>query len=114
MCILNYLPFVQGAHARRYATAPPPGSTPKPTNWGIYLGSLGVVGLAGYLYLDSQDKPSAVLKATNTVSPLDPKEFKEFKIKRIEPYNWNTSRCVPRSLDKRVVLVTDVLCELGN
>lgn len=35
-----------------------------------------------------------VVKATNTESPLDPKEFKEFKLKRVEPYNWNTNKCV--------------------
>jgi cytochrome-b5 reductase len=39
-------------------------------------------------------KEVAKIVATNTESPLDPKEFKEFKIKRIEPYNWNTSKYV--------------------
>lgn len=94
---MAFLRYSQATQARRYATAPPPGA--KQPNWGIYLAGAGVVGLAGYLYLDSKDSAkgavaAAVAKATNTESPLNPKEFKEFKIKRVEPYNWNTSKCV--------------------
>jgi hypothetical protein len=33
-------------------------------------------------------------KATNTESPLNPKDFVDFKLKAVEPYNWNTDRCV--------------------
>jgi len=74
---------------RRFATAP---HTPvnKPSNVPLYLGGAGVVGLATYLYLNfgTQGKP----KITQTKSPLDPENFLDFKLKKVEPYNHNTAK----------------------
>jgi hypothetical protein len=60
-----------------------------------------VAGLAGYLYMDGPAalkvkdvvKEVAKPRATNTESPLNSKEFTEFKLKEVKPYNWNTDRC---------------------
>ena len=42
------------------------------------------------MYLESKSKASTQQEK----SPLDPENFKDFKLKKIEPYNHNTSRCV--------------------
>jgi hypothetical protein len=102
LVVLHILPstLAQSTHARRYATgAPTPANKP---NWGIYLAGAGVAGLATYLYIDGPaalkvtDKAKEIVKprATNTESPLSAKEFTEFKLKEVKPYNWNTDRYV--------------------
>ncbi|KAH8099858.1 ferredoxin reductase-like C-terminal NADP-linked domain-containing protein [Cristinia sonorae] len=79
------------ANARRYSTAP---ESKKSSNLPLYLGAAGVVGLAGYLYLDSVTKEPVKPKKVQEKSPFDPKEFVDFKLKRIEPYNHNTAKYV--------------------
>lgn len=50
----------------------------------------GVAGLGTYFYLNSTGK--SVI--TQEKSPLDPENFKDFKLKKIVPYNHNTSEYV--------------------
>jgi len=52
----------------------------------LYLIGAGTVGLGGYYYLSLQDT-----KPKQEKSPLDPENFKDFKLKKIKPYNHNTS-----------------------
>jgi cytochrome-b5 reductase len=57
----------------------------------LYLGGAGVVGLATSVYLNYTNPIS---KITQTKSPLDPDNFVDFKLKRVEPYNHNTSKFI--------------------
>jgi len=64
-------------------------ATPKkPSNLPyVFLGA-GVVGMAGYWYMDYNTK--ALSKQEK--SPLDPDAFLDFKLKKVERYNHNTSK----------------------
>ncbi|TCD63770.1 NADH-cytochrome b5 reductase [Steccherinum ochraceum] len=81
------------ANVRRYSTAP---EAKKSSNLPFYLGGAGLVGLATYIYLDSSDKKAApvVPKRVQEKSPLDPQNFVDFKLKRVEPYNHNSATYV--------------------
>ncbi|TBU41280.1 cytochrome-b5 reductase [Dichomitus squalens] len=80
-------------NARRYSTAPP--TTTKSSNLPYWLIGGGVVGIAGYLYLDRSPTASATLKPKiSDQSPLDPQNFKDFKLKKVEPYNHNTAKYI--------------------
>jgi hypothetical protein len=65
------------------------------------LYGLGAAGAAygGWLLLspaqktEVKDEAKQLVKATNTESPLNAKEFVSFKLKKVEPYNWNTTKC---------------------
>jgi cytochrome-b5 reductase len=62
----------------------PPKSSSNLAPWLTLTGSAGV-GIAAYMLMkDGQPKQ---LK-----SPLDPNNFVNFKLKKVEPYNHNTSR----------------------
>lgn len=63
---------------------------------GAYIHYLvpGVVGLASYVYLEYSDKPPVAVKKVQEKSPFDPENFVDFKLKKIEDYNHNTSKCV--------------------
>ena len=52
----------------------------------------GLVGLAAYIYLDSTTQPSVKPKKVQEKSPLDPQNWVDFKLKKIEPYNHNTTK----------------------
>ncbi|KAF8240910.1 cytochrome-b5 reductase [Tricholoma matsutake] len=75
------------AGTRGYASTTP-ASTKKTSNLPVYLLGAGVVGLGGYWYLDYNTKRLAVKQEK---SPLDPENFVNFKLKKIVPYNHNTS-----------------------
>ncbi|KAI0352185.1 ferredoxin reductase-like C-terminal NADP-linked domain-containing protein [Trametes cingulata] len=79
------------ANARRYSTAPPAGA--KSSNLPYYLLGGGIAGLAGYIYLDRSGKAPAKPKISDK-SPLDPQNFVDFKLKKIEPYNHNTAKFI--------------------
>ncbi|EIM83228.1 ferredoxin reductase-like C-terminal NADP-linked domain-containing protein [Stereum hirsutum FP-91666 SS1] len=64
----------------------------KSNNTALYFLGAGIAGISGYIYLTGS--ATAKVKATNTESPLDPKSFKDFKLKEIIPYNHNTARFV--------------------
>ena len=56
----------------------------------------GVVGLAGYLYLEKSGAGVAPKKVQEK-SPFDPENFLDFKLKRVESYNHNTAKYVRMS-----------------
>ena len=61
----------------------------------IYALVASATGFGAYYALGgaySNDVPKAFKKAQEK-SPLDPKEFKDFKLKKVEPYNHNTAKC---------------------
>ena len=62
----------------------------------IYALVASATGFGAYYALGgaySNDVPKAFKKAQEK-SPLDPKEFKDFKLKKVIPYNDNTSTYV--------------------
>ncbi|EUC67033.1 NADH-cytochrome b5 reductase [Rhizoctonia solani AG-3 Rhs1AP] len=74
------------ASARRYSTAP--AAPAKSSNLPLLLGVGGLLGIGTYIYADKQEaKPKAPL-----VSALDKDNFKEFAVKKVEPYNHNTAK----------------------
>ncbi|KAL0951893.1 hypothetical protein HGRIS_008550 [Hohenbuehelia grisea] len=91
------------AGVRRYATAAAP---QKPSNLPFYLLGAGTAGAAGYYYLSATEK--AVVKQEK--SPLDPENFKDFKLKRIEPYNHNTAKFIFELPDNEASLLPISSC----
>lgn len=92
--IIDVLRRVQGQYTRRYATAPPAASK---SNWPLYLSGAGVVGLGAYVYLQRTGTLGAAKAAAapkQEKSPLDPNNFVDLKLKKVEPYNSNTSKYV--------------------
>ncbi|KAJ3774361.1 cytochrome-b5 reductase [Lentinula raphanica] len=77
----------RSAARRCYATETAP---KKPSNAPLYFMGAGVAGLGAYYYLNATGK--SVI--TQEKSPLDPENFKDFKLKKIIPYNHNTSEFV--------------------
>ncbi|KAJ8084823.1 hypothetical protein AAF712_011652 [Marasmius tenuissimus] len=70
---------------RRYSTAP---EVAKKSNLPYYLIGAGTLGIGGYWYLDSGSKPK------QEKSPLDPENWIDFKLKKVVPYNHNTSEFI--------------------
>ncbi|OJT05645.1 NADH-cytochrome b5 reductase 2 [Trametes pubescens] len=79
------------ANARRYSTEP--SAAKKSSNLPFYLLGGGVAGLAGYLYLDRANAAPVKPKISDK-SPLDPQNFVDFKLKKVEPYNYNTAKFI--------------------
>jgi len=86
---------------RFYSDTPKPEVPPKNPgqplgNAPFYLSAAGFVGIAYYVYLINSDKlekkPAASGTVKATVSALDKDKFVEFPIKKIEPYNHNTTK----------------------
>ncbi|KAI0328431.1 cytochrome-b5 reductase [Cubamyces sp. BRFM 1775] len=81
------------ASARRYSTAPPPAQ--KSSNLPYALIGGGIAGLATYIYLERSNTPAEPFKPKiSDQSALDPKNFVDFKLKKIEPYNHNTAKFI--------------------
>jgi cytochrome-b5 reductase len=57
----------------------------------LYLGGAGVVGLGAYVYMEYASKLTGQKKVQEK-SPLDPENFVDFKLKKVERYNHNTSK----------------------
>lgn len=53
-----------------------------------------MVGLGTYVYLQYSGNPPAAVKKLQEKSPLDPDNFVDFKLKKIEDYNHNTAKYV--------------------
>ncbi|KAG7099905.1 hypothetical protein E1B28_001704 [Marasmius oreades] len=70
---------------RPYATAP---EAAKKSNLPFYLLGAGTVGVGTYVYLESSAKPK------QEKSPLNPEKFIDFKLKKVIPYNHNTSEFI--------------------
>jgi cytochrome-b5 reductase len=81
--------ITQAAGARRYASTAP--AAKKQSNLPYLLLGVGVAGMGGYWYLESNKKTLAVKQEK---SPLDPENFIDFKLKKVERYNHNTSKYV--------------------
>ncbi|CAA7265856.1 unnamed protein product [Cyclocybe aegerita] len=73
--------------ARRYSTAP---AQKKSSSLPFVFLGVGVASAAAYWYIDSQAPP----KPKQEKSPLDPEKFIDFKLKKIVPYNHNSSSFV--------------------
>lgn len=55
----------------------------------------GVVGLAAYVYLERtgpKEEEKVVPKNVQEKSPLDPENFVDFTLKRVDSYNHNTAK----------------------
>lgn len=61
---------------------------------GVPTPSTGAVGLGTYVYLERSSR--FTVKTQQEKSPLDPDNFVDFKLKKIEPYNHNTAKYVSR------------------
>jgi len=75
-----------GQATRRYSTAPA-GPSKASNRVAVTALGAGLVGAATYAYLELGATPPKQEK-----SPLDPENFKDFKLKKIVPYNHNTSK----------------------
>ena len=74
--------------ARRYSTAP---TNAKTSNVGFYLIGAGAAGLGAYAYLNSVTPSVQAVKLKET-SPLDPGNFVDFELKKVEHYNHDTAK----------------------
>ncbi|KAF8640857.1 hypothetical protein AX17_000505 [Amanita inopinata Kibby_2008] len=91
---------------RRYASTT--ASTPnKSSNLPIFLLAAGAAGMGGYWYLDYNSKNTPVGQEK---SPFDPENFVDFRLKRIEPYNHNTSKFVFELPDNKASLLPVASC----
>ena len=68
---------------RLYSTTSPKNSNNLPL---ILLG-IGAVSAGGYWYLDRNESA----KPKQEKSPFDPQNFIDFKLKKVQPYNHNSS-----------------------
>jgi hypothetical protein len=94
------------AGARRYSTAP--AAAPKSgSNLPLILLGVGAVSAGGYWYLDTQSPPP---KPKQEKSPLDPQNFKDFKLKKVIPYNHNTDHYVFELPDNEASLIPVASC----
>ena len=82
--------FTRAPQARLYSTEAPAAKKSAALRYLLPVGG----ALGGYLLYDyyykgeaEQVKPTKVL-----TSPLDPQNFVDIKLKRVEPYNHNTSK----------------------
>ena len=75
--------IITQAIGRRYSTAPQNPSSNLP----LLLLGVGVVSAGAYWYLD-RNEPA---KPKQEKSPLDPQNFIDFKLKKVLPYNHNSS-----------------------
>ncbi|KAG9222289.1 hypothetical protein CCMSSC00406_0006586 [Pleurotus cornucopiae] len=77
--------------ARRYSSSATPASKSS-SNLPFYLLGAGVAAAGGYYYVNFSEKAKPVVQQLK--SPLDPENFVDFKLKRVEPYNDNTAKFV--------------------
>ncbi|KAI0761545.1 hypothetical protein BD413DRAFT_616926 [Trametes elegans] len=97
-----------------YSTAPL--AEPKPSNLPFYLLGGGVAGIIGYIYLDCKDKAAARAAAAATKpkisdkSALDPWNFVDFKLKKVELYNYNTAKYIFELPADTASLIPIALC----
>jgi len=94
------------ASARRYSTATAPS---KDSNIGFYLIGAGAAGLGAYAYLNSLTPTVQTVKLKET-SPLDPANFVDFELKRVEHYNHNTAKFVFKLNDDEASLLPLASC----
>jgi len=85
---MSFLRFSRSCCAlgRRYSTTPQKPSSNLP----LLLLGVGVVSAGAYWYIDRKE----LAKPKQEKSPFDPKNFIDFKLKKIQPYNHNCSTFV--------------------
>ena len=105
--LIDMVNVIQTTFTRRFATAPEPSKSP---NWGIYLSGAGALGLGAYAYLSYGSNASAAAKPVQEKSPLDPNSFINFKLKKVVPYNDNTSTFIFELPDNQASLLTVASC----
>ncbi|KAG6878959.1 hypothetical protein C0992_006314 [Termitomyces sp. T32_za158] len=83
--------FLRAAFAstRRYASTVP--AAKKSSNVPLIFLGCGIAGLGAYIYIDRAGKTQHIQEK----SPFDPQNFVDFKLKKVIPYNHNTSTFVP-------------------
>ena len=82
---------------RSFSTSLPQKSS---SNLPFVLLGVGTVSAAAYWYMESQ-----TFKPKQEKSPFDPQNFLDFKLKKIVPYNHNTSRSFFSTLEKILCFV---------
>ncbi len=86
---------LQATLTRRYATAPAE-APKKSSSTALYLTLTGVAGLGAYAYFfrggATSTSTAVQKKPPQEKSPLDPENFVDFKLKKVEPYNHNTAK----------------------
>jgi len=94
------------ANARRYLSTAAPIPTKGSSNLATWLTLAGTagVGVAGYMLMKGTQKPKQLK------SPLDPGNFVDFKLKKVEPYNHNTSRFIFELSDGEASLLPVASC----
>ncbi|KLO16146.1 cytochrome-b5 reductase [Schizopora paradoxa] len=96
---------------RRFATE---ASAPKKSssNAALYLTLTGIAGLGAYTYYFRGGAPAATVqkKPPQEKSPLDPEKFIDFKLKKVEPYNHNTSKFIFELPDGQASLLPVASC----
>ena len=105
--LIDMVNDLQTTFTRRFATAPEPSKSP---NWGIYLSGAGALGLGAYAYLSYGSNASAAAKPVQEKSPLDPNSFINFKLKKVVPYNDNTSTFIFELPDNQASLLPVASC----
>jgi len=73
------------ANVRRYSTTTPSKPSSNLGPWLTLVGTAGI-GISAYLFMREDAKPK------QEKSPLDPENFVNFKLKKVEPYNHNTAK----------------------
>jgi hypothetical protein len=69
----------------------------------LYLGGAGALGLGSYVYLQRM----ATAQPAQVQSPLDPQNFVDFKLKKVESYNHNTAKCESLYLRSTAILIIE-------
>lgn len=80
------------------------------SNLALYLTGAGALGLGAYAYTRFSGESAAPKAAAQEKSPLDPKNFVSFKIKKVEPYNHNTAKFVLELPDNQASLMPVTSC----
>ena len=80
--------------ARRFASTTPEPAKKSSSNLALYLTGVGAAGVGAYAYLRQSEQSAKAAAPVQEKSPLDPNNFVDFKLKRVEPYNHNTSKYV--------------------
>ncbi|KAF5332468.1 hypothetical protein D9611_005133 [Ephemerocybe angulata] len=97
--------------ARRYSTAPPPPKAKESKGFSAtapYFLGFGVVASGAYAYISLREN----FNPTPKESPLDPENWKDFKLKKIVPYNHNTSEFVFELPDNQASWIPITSCLL--
>ncbi|TEB38577.1 cytochrome-b5 reductase [Coprinellus micaceus] len=92
---------------RRYASTSP--AAPRKSGYAGYFLAVGTAGAAGYAYLEMRERYSP---KPQEKSPLDPENWKDFKLKKINHYNHNTSEFVFELPNNEASLIPITSCLL--